>query len=244
MFFAATIFVTPLQRNVSRQDIECPGDTLPYMCSIKSNSESMQLRWLVTFPGQDTIMILYTDGSNLNRVTYLPMNLTARLTQFSSGLNVESAIELTVLQNVSMNGTVLQCSSKVAILNETVYVNTSGILLQFFTFWTKLSCVHTVPLTPSGFNITGVDYAITNVTVTFEWDGAQGSGPEAIVDNYIVNITPRPLFPSSVNMLPNSQLALEVTLNHNTIYMASITAENCAGRSETFVYPIGIQHGL
>ncbi len=103
--------------------------------------------------------------------------------------------------------------------------------------------MHTVPLIPSGFNITGVDFTITNVTVTFEWDGPQGSGPQAIVDNYTVSVTPYPLFPFGVNVLPNSPLALNVTLNYNDVYMATITAENCAGRSETFIYPFLIEYG-
>ncbi len=96
---------------------------------------------------------------------------------------------------------------------------------------------------PSGFNITGVDFTITNVTVTFEWNEPQGSGPQAIVDNYIVIITPLPLYPSDIIVLPNSLLTLDVTLNYNTMYRATITAENCAGMSETFAYPFGIVYG-
>ena len=69
----------------------------------------------------------------------------------------------------------------------------------------------------------------------FEWNEPLGSGPESIVDNYIVAISPSPLSPSAVNTLPNSPLALNVTLDYNTTYVASITAENCAGLSGTFV---------
>ena len=72
----------------------------------------------------------------------------------------------------------------------------------------------------------------------------QGSGPQTIVDNYIVTIYPPPLFPAEVNVLPNSPLALNMTLEYNTTYSATITAENCAGESETFVYPDVIEYGV
>ena len=125
----AMVTITALQRNVSRQDIECPGDTIPYRCSVQSNSETVQLNWMVTFPGQDTIiMVLYTNDSSRNAVTFLPMNLTARLTQYEVDQNVESELVLTVLQTVPMNGTILECRSEdLASENETVYVNTEGI---------------------------------------------------------------------------------------------------------------------
>ncbi len=101
-----------------------------------------------------------------------------------------------------------------------------------------------VPLLPSGFNITGEVYTVTNLTVTFEWDAPRDRGPQAIVDTYIVSISPQPLFPFDVSRLPNSQLALHVTLDYNTTYMAIITAENCAGKSETFIYPDAIEYGV
>ena len=104
--------------------------------------------------------------------------------------------------------------------------------------------IYAVPLVPSGFNITGVVYTVDNLTVTFEWDAPQGSGPEVVVDTYIITISPSPLAPSDVNRLPNSPLTFDVTLDYNTIYMATITAENCAGESETFVYPNRIEYGI
>ena len=82
------------------------------------------------------------------------------------------------------------------------------------------------------------------MTVTFEWDEPQGSGPESVVDNYIITVYPRPLsLPSDVIMLPNSSQALNVTLTYNTVYRATITAENCVGRSETLQYPNMIEYG-
>lgn len=102
-----------------------------------------------------------------------------------------------------------------------------------------------MPLIPSGFNIAEELFTVTNLTVIFEWDKPQRSGPEAIVDNYTLTIYPMPLFPLGVNMLPNSPpLALSVTLEYNVAYEAKIIAENCAGKSETFVYPNVIEFGM
>ena len=240
------ITLMPLPRIVSRSDIECPGDTIPYRCTVQSNSEMVELRWLVTFPGQDTItMFLYTNDSERNVAMYMPMNLTARLIQPGDDENLASEIELTVLQNVSMNGTLLECKSEdLASENETVYVNTAGkILPRNLAIYHIDGFTYTVPLIPSGFNITEEDFTVEDLTVTFEWDEPQGSGPEAIVDNYTVVITPMPLYPFGINVLPNFLLALNVTLDYNTSYMATITAENCAGMSETYVYPLMIEYG-
>ena len=119
--------MTPLPRNISRQDIECPGDTIPYRCSINSNSEAVQLMWRVTFPGQDTITIVYTNASDQNSSDFLASNVTSRLIQYRSNIGVESEIVLTVLQNVSMNGTLVECRSE-DLDNDVVvvYINTSG----------------------------------------------------------------------------------------------------------------------
>ena len=126
--FLAMINVTELSRNNRRSDIECPGDTITYQCTVQSNSETIQLMWTIIFPGQDPIdMIIFTNDSDRNVVNYYPMNLTARLTLFEIDQNVESELVLTVLQNVSMNGTLLKCSSEnLASENATVTVNTSG----------------------------------------------------------------------------------------------------------------------
>ena len=127
LFLLANITLTALERNVSCLDIECPGDTIPYRCSVSSNSEMVQLRWLVAFPGQDTITVLYTSGSTQNAVDYIGANVTSSLLQYRSDEYIESVIVLTVLQNVSMNGTLLVCKSEdLTSENAGVYVNTSG----------------------------------------------------------------------------------------------------------------------
>ena len=77
----------------------------------------------------------------------------------------------------------------------------------------------------------------------FEWHEPQGSGPQVIVDNYIIIISPRPLYPADVNIVPNLPEVFYATLNYNTLYTATIIAENCAGESPTLVYPFVIEYG-
>ena len=100
-----------------------------------------------------------------------------------------------------------------------------------------------MPLIPLGFNIAEEYYSVDNLTIMFEWAEPQGSGPKAIVDNYTIAIFPMPLEPYAINVLPNFPRKFNVTLRYNIIYTAMITAENCAGESETFVYPGIIEYG-
>ncbi len=66
----------------------------------------------------------------------------------------------------------------------------------------------------------------------FEWDLPPGSGPEAIVDNYTITITPAPVSHPVSNVVKASPW--NVTLNYNVIYTATITAVNCAGDSFSY----------
>ena len=74
-----------------------------------------------------------------------------------------------------------------------------------------------------------------NTTLTFEWDLPQGSGPEAIVDYYVISIssTPSNLTSSAVVEL----YQWNFTVDHNEIYSINITAVNCAGESGTYIFP-------
>ena len=74
-----------------------------------------------------------------------------------------------------------------------------------------------------------------DTTLTLEWDPPQGSGPEAIVDNYIISISPDPLSHPGVNM--NLSSPWNLTLAHNTTYSIGITAVNCAGESNNLTLP-------
>ena len=97
-----------------------------------------------------------------------------------------------------------------------------------------------VPLTPTGFSIIMEYYTVMDSTVTFEWDPPPGSGPESIVDNYTIIITPTPVSHSMNNVVLYSPW--NVTLNYNVEYTATITAVNCAGKSNSYIL-FNIEYG-
>ena len=127
----ANVTLLPLERTVSRDDIECPGDTIPYMCSVQSNSENIMLMWLVTFPGQAPISVTYTNFSAAETLDILGMNVTTVVIDDERRDFIVSVATITVLPNVSMNGTLVECSGEDLDREvATVYVNTSGMQLK------------------------------------------------------------------------------------------------------------------
>ena len=91
-----------------------------------------------------------------------------------------------------------------------------------------------MPQVPTGFNFTNEFHESNKTTLVFEWDSPQGSGPAAIVDNYIISIFPRPLSHPSLNMIEFPPW--NVTLSHNTAYTIIIRANNCAGVSNGYTF--------
>ncbi len=87
-----------------------------------------------------------------------------------------------------------------------------------------------MPLKPTGFRITNIFNSTLNITVKIQWGSPLGSGPEAIVDNYTITITPAPVSHPISNVVLASPW--NVTLNYDVVYTATITAVNCAGESE------------
>ncbi len=79
-----------------------------------------------------------------------------------------------------------------------------------------------------------------DTTVMFEWDPPNGSGPEAVVENYIISILPMPDSHPISNVVNTT--SWNVTLDYNVVYNATITAQNCAGKSEINVLT-NIQYG-
>ena len=75
-------------------------------------------------------------------------------------------------------------------------------------------------------------YTMLNITVSFGWDLPQGSGPEAIVDYYVMSIMPEPLSHPVMNTV-NSR-SLSITMEYNTMYRTGLIAVNCAGDSGPF----------
>ncbi len=84
---------------------------------------------------------------------------------------------------------------------------------------------------PTGFTIVEVMDSLLNTTVVFEWDPPPGSGPGAVVDNYIISITPMPISHPSINIVYST--TWNVTISYNVEYNATITALNCDGESSS-----------
>jgi len=85
---------------------------------------------------------------------------------------------------------------------------------------------------PTGFNRTEEYHSFMNTTLTFEWNPPHGSGPEVVVDNYILSISPTSHPGTNI---ASSFFRFNVTLVHNVVYNVSIVAANCAGTSEASV---------
>ncbi len=84
------------------------------------------LMWLITFPGQDPVSVIY-NNSIPQRVDVLDMNITTVVINNEMGDYIESLLIIAILPNVSMNGTQVVCTSEGLSEMATVYVNTSGM---------------------------------------------------------------------------------------------------------------------
>ena len=92
-----------------------------------------------------------------------------------------------------------------------------------------------MPHAPTGINIPERYHDGLETTINLDWDPAQGSGPEAVVDYYVISISPAPPYQPSINM--ESSPPWNVTLAHNQLYTGNITAINCAGESMPSMLP-------
>ena len=99
--------IIPLGRVVSRTDIECPGDIIPYNCSIQSNSETIHLTWRVSIPGLSPINITYSNTTNA--VTNLTGYITSSVMGFRSDEFIYSSLEVTVQPEIPTEQIVLEC---------------------------------------------------------------------------------------------------------------------------------------
>ena len=75
-----------------------------------SNSETVQLTWRVTLPGMMPVNITY--DANEMMITDLGLNITTVLTGFVADEYIESIIILTVLSDIELSGTKLECISE------------------------------------------------------------------------------------------------------------------------------------
>lgn len=109
-------------------DIDCPGDSVSYNCSIHSNSSDLHLIWRVTFAGFSPIVISYNSSSMLGTKNNFDFDISTVLTDYRASEYIESVITFRVLGNITMNEAELECS--IGSLNSEsliVLFDTSGI---------------------------------------------------------------------------------------------------------------------
>lgn len=123
--YIAFATITPLERIVSRSDIECPGDRIPYNCSILSNSETIHLTWLVKFPGQPPMNITYDISSSLRNIDILNSAISTSLERFESDKYIESTLEVMLRANLPTNQTKIDCTIN-DLGNDSVLVNVNS----------------------------------------------------------------------------------------------------------------------
>lgn len=127
--------ITADERNNSRADIECPGDTISYNCSIMTNSPDPELIWTVSVPGDVPRTIIY-NSSNSAMTDRFIMDLGISSTLISMSMTdvlnyvvtyIDANIEFTVQNGVTLRESMLQCG--IRDLNDDtilVSVNISG----------------------------------------------------------------------------------------------------------------------
>ena len=171
----------------------------------------------------------------LNNVDMLNDVVSTFARRFEADEYIESILLLMVTADFVINQTAIECfMADLGSDSEDIHVNISG---DFFCSIVKmlLNFNYAIePLVPTGFRFTGEYHQFMNTTLTFEWDSPQGIGPETIVDNYTITISPSP--PLQPNKYRVMQPPWIVTLTHNTIYSINITAANCAGESAAFEF--------
>ena len=109
LHFIATVSLIPLELIMSRGDIQCPGDIVPFNCSILSNSETIHLTWLFTVPGMMPVNITHyntSSGSNNIMTPYISTSVTG----FESDEYIHSTLEFTVQPGIPIDEFNLSCS--------------------------------------------------------------------------------------------------------------------------------------
>ena len=228
----ASVEIIPLDRIVMRNDIECPGDIVPYNCSIESNSETIHLTWSVSVPGEMPVNITYSNAT-FGNITSLNSYITTSVTGFRRDQFVHSVLEVLVEPGIPTNQITLECSiGDIGNDTKSVLINISSRLIDCEKFVNE-SCFPLVPMIPTGFRAIEEYHDYMDTVITLDWDLPQGSGPEVIVDNYTISISSDSSY-QLVSILVSSP-PWNITLDHNTVYTINLTALNCAGESEPAV---------
>ncbi len=125
---SASVTLYLLEQNTTRTGIDCPGDTLLYICSVLPNTERVDLIWSITLPGQMPIRITYDNTSILNNVDNLDARITTTLTDYRDDY-IESVLALAVVTDITLNGSRVDCSiTNMNSDSDIVLVSTSGKL--------------------------------------------------------------------------------------------------------------------
>ncbi len=95
---------------INEPGVDCPGDIISYVCSIRSNSENLYLTWHVTFPGLRTINVTFDNNTDLNDVN-LPLNTSISLMNYTLDEYVESTVFFLVDDAIPVNGTEVECET-------------------------------------------------------------------------------------------------------------------------------------
>ena len=146
MLHTASVSLIPLERTALRDDLDCPGDIIPYDCSFSSNSETLHLTWQVIIPGQAPINITYDGSENLHQATRLNSFVSTSLTRFTSDEFISSTLHIMV--DSSTNMIELQCSmDEDHNTSELVFINSSS--KSHMTPWNSSQLVYPVILLDS-----------------------------------------------------------------------------------------------
>ncbi len=132
--------IEPQQRSMARNDIECPGDTRPYRCSIVSDSD--QLTWTISIQGQMSINITYSE--NTNDRTSLNSYITTVLTEHRSGVLIRSILEVTVRPDIPTDQIMLECSN--ANVNDSAHFRINTARKYSILSSSIISLLHFFPL--------------------------------------------------------------------------------------------------
>ena len=99
------------------------------------------------------------------------------------------------------------------------------------------------PLPPHGFRFSRLYHGADETTVTLQWQlPLLDEHPASVVDNYIINVLSSATYPEKVVV---DSPPFNITLLHNVQYTINLTAQNCAGESNstTLSIFIGKHHG-
>ncbi len=82
------------------------------------------------------IGITYNSTAILNNIDYLDASISTSLTEYSEGKYIESVLILTILSDVILNGTIVECKfSSISSQQTLVFINTSGMNHVTYRDW-------------------------------------------------------------------------------------------------------------